>query len=192
MATKDELIDEVATLKAKIAELTAGAQVSGAVDSLGMALQAGHVYHLAEMGGLDDLGELEVGKTYVYEADGFEPYANSEAVGGAPEVADRNDADKSPLHAWAEQAGVRVSFVPEDEDERGDAGFILTDMTGTPMALTYGAVAGAADRDAAADRHRIAALEADVAARDVTINELRARIGGGPLHGSIDGLKPVV
>lgn len=183
MATKDELIDEVATLKAKIAELTAGVQVSGAVDSLGMALQAGHLYHLAEMGGLDDLGELELGKTYVYLPDGFEPYANFEAVGGAPE-GDAADAEYEALVKWAAQAGVRVTYAPEDE--RGDAGFILTDTTGTPMELTYGAVAGAADR------HRIATLEADVAARDVTINELRARIGGGPLHGSIDGLKPVV
>lgn len=187
MATKDELIDEVATLKAKVAELTAGAQVSGAFDSLGMALQAGHVYKFT--GALDDLGELEIGKTYVYEADGFEPYANFEAVGGAPE-GDAADAEYEALVKWAAQAGVRVSFAPEDE--RGDVGFILTDMTGTPMALTYGAVAGAADRDAAADMHRIATLEADVQARDVTINELRARIGGGPLHGSIDGLKPVV
>lgn len=187
MATKDQLIDEVASLKAKVAELTAGAQVSGAVDSLGMALQAGHVYKFT--GALDDLGELEVGKTYVYGADGFEPYANFEAVGGAPE-GDEGDTDKSPLHAWAEQAGVRVSFVLDEEAKV--TGFMLTDMTGTPMALTYGAVAGAADRDAAADRHRIATLEADVAARDVTINELRAKLGGGPLHGSIDGLKPVV
>jgi len=184
MATKDQLIDEVASLKAKVAELTAGVQVSGAVDSLGMALQAGHVYHLAEMGGLDDLGELEVGKTYVYEADGFDEYVAPES--DEPTV----DAEYEALVKWAEQAGVRVSFAPEDE--RGDVGFILTDMTGTPMALTYGAVAGAADRDAAADRHRIATLEADVAARDVTINELRAQLAGGPLHGSIDGLKPVV
>lgn len=185
MATKDELIDEVATLKAKIAELTAGAQVSGAVDSLGMALQAGHVYKFT--GALDDLGELEIGKTYVYLPDGFDEYDTTENVSGDVPTA---DAEYEALVKWAAQAGVRVSYAPKDE--RGDVGFILTDMTGTPMELTYNAMAGAADRDAAADRHRIATLEADVAARDVTINELRARIGGGPLHGSIDGLKPVV
>lgn len=225
MATKDQLIDEVAALKAKIAELEGekagfSAGVHSETDSLGMALKdgavyvmgdggleiqedvvaggtylfgddgalvpwvprvpgdedgllPGHMYHYS--GGLNDEGELTLGSTYTWTLDGFQP---ASADGGEPQTL----AD-----AWLKETGLRLAMMPDD------GGYVLTDTTGTPMFVTYTQPGHPAqDADAAADRVKIAALEADVQALKIANAELRAenaKLRDPSLHGRVDQLK---